>query len=129
MTLTHLFDLSLVGRRDEIALEFAGRKFTFGDIDARARRMANALATRGFRTGHRVAVQLPNCVELIDLYIGCTRLGVIFVPVNVLYKEREVSHILTDAEPRLFVTAENIAELVRDAEGRQQQAELPVLDG
>src|SRR5262249_8845734 len=48
-------------------------------------------------------LQLPNCVEVIDLYLACVKLGVIFVPVNVLYKDREISHILNDAEPKLFL--------------------------
>jgi len=33
------------------------------------------------------------------------------VPVNVLYREREVAHILGDAEPRLFITEANVGEL------------------
>jgi acyl-CoA synthetase (AMP-forming)/AMP-acid ligase II len=102
MTLNQLFDLSLYQRRDEIALEWQGRGFTFGEMGARARRMANALRARGSRQGDRLCVQLANCVELIDLYLACVRLGVIFVPVNVLYREREVAHILTDATPAAF---------------------------
>jgi malonyl-CoA/methylmalonyl-CoA synthetase len=126
MTLGDLFNLSFVQRPGRVALEFEGRQFTFGEIDARAARMANALAARGFVEGDRLAVQLANCVELIDLFLACTRLGVMFVPVNVLYKEREISHILTDAEPRLFVTAENLAELTRL---EAAPARLPVLSG
>jgi malonyl-CoA/methylmalonyl-CoA synthetase len=115
MTLTQLFDLSLTGRREQTALEFQGREFTFGEIEARANRMANALIARGFEPGDRLAVQLANCVGFIDLYLACTRTGIIFVPVNILYKEREVSHILHDAGPRLFVTQSNLPELSSDA--------------
>lgn len=104
MTLTDLFDLSFVNRRGEIALECEGRSQTFGDLDARSNRTAHALLARGFTAGDRLCVQLANCIELIDLYLACIKLGVIFVPVNVLYKEREVSHILSDAEPREFFT-------------------------
>ncbi len=47
MHLTDLFDLSLLGRRDEPALEVRGadgrlRSLTFGEIDVRASRMAHA---------------------------------------------------------------------------------------
>ena len=115
MTLNHLFDLSLYQRRDEIALEWQGRGFTFGEIGTRARRMANALRDRGIKQGDRLCVQLPNCVDLIDLYLACVRLGVIFVPVNVLYREREVAHILTDAAPRLLVNRDNLDELASEA--------------
>jgi malonyl-CoA/methylmalonyl-CoA synthetase len=104
MTLTQLFDLSFIGRRDQIALEFDGRTYTFGELDARSNRMAHWLTARGLARGDRLALQLPNCVEMIDLYLACVKLGVIFVPVNVLYKDREIAHILQDAEPKLFLT-------------------------
>src|SRR3954462_10916847 len=105
MTLTQLFDLSLRGRRDDQALDFAGQRYTFGDIDKRSNRMAQLLLSRGLETGDRLCVQLPNCVEMIDLYLACVKLGVIFVPINVLYKDREIAHVLNDAEPALFVQA------------------------
>jgi malonyl-CoA/methylmalonyl-CoA synthetase len=115
MTLNQLFDLSLCQRRDETGLEWQGRAFTFGELGVRARRMANVLQSRGFQPGDRLSVQLANCVEIIDLYLACLRLGVIFVPVNVLYREREVTHILNDAAPRYFVTRDNLAELMAEA--------------
>lgn len=103
MNLMHLFDLSLRGRCDTPALEFAGRTYTFGQVDARSNRMAQLLRERGLKAQDRLCVQLPNCLEMIDLYLACLKLGVIFVPVNVLYREREVGHILKDAEPAWFV--------------------------
>src|SRR4051794_41962120 len=103
MNLTGLFDLSFVDRRNTAALEFQNRTFTFGEIDERSNRVAHLLTARGLTTGDRLCVQLPNCVEIIDLYLACVKLGVIFVPVNVLYKNREIAHILNDAEPALFL--------------------------
>jgi malonyl-CoA/methylmalonyl-CoA synthetase len=103
MNLTHLFDLSLRGRADTPALEFGGAVYTFGEVDARSNRMAQLLAARGLKAGDRLCVQLPNSVEMIDLYLACVKLGVIFVPINILYREREIGHILKDAEPALFL--------------------------
>ncbi len=106
MNLVHLFDLSFQGRRDEIALEFRGDSFTFGEIDERSNRMAALFRHRGLETGDRLCVYLSNCLELIDIYLGCVKLGVIFVPINILYREREISHILSDAEPNAVVAAQ-----------------------
>ncbi|MCC6364781.1 MAG: acyl-CoA synthetase [Bryobacterales bacterium] len=103
MNLPQLFDLSFVGRRDKPALEFQGQVFTFGDIDDRSNRAANLLLARGFSAGDRLCVYLPNCLEIIDLYLACVKLGVIFVPINILYREREITHILNDAEPKAVV--------------------------
>jgi malonyl-CoA/methylmalonyl-CoA synthetase len=115
MTLTDLFDLSLIGRSDRPALEFEGRELTFGEIEARSNRVANYLRHRGFVPGDRLCVYLANCVEMIDLYLACIKLGVIFVPINILYRDREIAHILTDAEPRELI--DDISTLTVDAEG------------
>jgi malonyl-CoA/methylmalonyl-CoA synthetase len=104
MNLLDLFDLSLIGRRDEPALEFEGRAFTFGEIDSRSSRMAEALKRRGIGAGDRLCVYLANCVEMIDLYLACLKLGSIFVPINILYRDREIAHIIADAEPKAVVT-------------------------
>jgi malonyl-CoA/methylmalonyl-CoA synthetase len=98
VTLVQLFDLSFVLKRDRPALD-ADRLYTFGDIDARASRMARALARRGVRHGDRLCIYLPNSIDFIDLYLAATRLGAIFVPMNVLYRERELRHIIEDADP------------------------------
>jgi len=103
MVLTDLFDLSFHGRRDEEALEFAGAVYTFGDIDQRSNQTAHWLLSQGFGEGDRLCVYLANCVEMIDLYLACVKLGIIFVPINILYRGREIAHILSDAEPRGFV--------------------------
>ena len=108
MHLSQLFDLSLRGRADRVGLEYADgdgalRELTFGDIDARASRMANELAARGLTRGDRLCAHLGNRVEFLDLFLACVRLGVIFVPMNVLYRERELRHIVIDAEPQAVV--------------------------
>ena len=74
--------------------------------------MAHVLAARGLRAGDRLVVQLPNGLEFLDLFLACLRLGVIFVPVSVLYREREVGHIVGDAEPVAVVTTPDLAGLV-----------------
>jgi len=110
VNLLHLFDLSLAARADQVALEWAGKTFTFADVEARSNRVANALRARGFAKGDRLCVHLANRIELIDLYLACVKLGVIFVPVNILYRERELAHITGDAEPRAFITENDLPE-------------------
>jgi malonyl-CoA/methylmalonyl-CoA synthetase len=108
VNLLHLFDLSLLARRDAPALEWAGTTYTFGELEARSNRVANALIARGFVKGDRLCVYLANRIELIDLFVACVKLGVIFVPVNILYREREIAHITGDAEPRAMITADDL---------------------
>jgi malonyl-CoA/methylmalonyl-CoA synthetase len=106
--LLDLFDASLVGRAAEPALEVgpaggAVETLSFGEVATRSEGMARALAARGIRAGDRLAVRLPNRLEFLDLFLACLKLGAVFVPVNVLYREREIGHIVSDAEPRALV--------------------------
>ncbi len=71
----------------------------------RSNRLAHLLKQRGLCQGDRLAVYLANRVELIDLYLACVKAGILFVPINVLYREREVAHVIRDAEPKAVVTA------------------------
>ena len=58
MALTSLFQQSLIGRADSPALDFelsgAVRTATFGEIDARANRLASELSSRGLSAGDRL---------------------------------------------------------------------------
>ena len=104
MTLASLFDVSLIGRRETVALEFAGRTFTFGELDERSNRLAQLFLRRGLASGDRLCVYLANGVELIDVYLACVKTGVIFVPINILYRDREMAHILKDADPAAVIS-------------------------
>jgi malonyl-CoA/methylmalonyl-CoA synthetase len=117
MQLIDIFNLSLIGRAATEALEYdsadgATATLTFGDIDARSNAMARVLAARGLARGDRLGFFLPNCVEFIDLFLACVKLGVIVVPINVLYREREITHIVSDAEPKAIVTNEELAQFI-----------------
>src|SRR6185437_8286086 len=60
--------------------------------------------------GDRRCVYLANCPEMIDIYLAFVKSGLIIVPINVLYRDREIAHILRDAEPRAIVSRAPIAD-------------------
>ncbi len=109
MNLVHLFDSSLLGRHHAVGLEYRNSTFTFGELEDRSNRLARVLRERGLTQGDRLCVYLANSVEMIDLYLACVKLGIIFVPINILYRDREISHILTDADPKALVSATDVA--------------------
>jgi malonyl-CoA/methylmalonyl-CoA synthetase len=110
MNLIQFFDLSLQGRSGNPALDWqappgASTTSTFGDLEVRSNRLAHLLQARGCQAGDRVCVYLKNRSEFIDLYLACLKLGVIFVPINILYRERETDHIVSDVEPKAIVVS------------------------
>jgi malonyl-CoA/methylmalonyl-CoA synthetase len=117
MQLTDIFNLSLIGRAKETAIEFddltgKSSSLTFGELDARSSQLANLFTSRGLKRGDRLGFFLSNCVEIIDVFLAGVKTGIIIVPINILYRERELGHIITDAQPKAVVTTSEMASLI-----------------
>ena len=80
---------------------------TFGEFEADANRLARLLLSQGCERGDRAAVYMKNRPELVTLYIAAAKAGLVFTPINVLYRAGEIEHILDDAAPKaLFADRE-----------------------
>jgi malonyl-CoA/methylmalonyl-CoA synthetase len=112
VALLSLLDQTLLGAADRPALETDDASYTFGGLEARSNQLAHVLHARGLRAGDRVAYLLQNRVEIVDLWLACAKLGLIAVPINVLYQAREIAHIVADARPSAVVTtSDRVADL------------------
>jgi len=109
MSLLGLFDRSLLGRATTPALEYEEASGTvthydFGTLETRSNQLGAVLDARGVRAGDRLAFYLVNQPAIVDLWLACVKRGVIVVPINVLYREREIAHIVQDAAPVAVIT-------------------------
>ncbi|HZX27770.1 MAG TPA: AMP-binding protein [Telluria sp.] len=86
-------------RPDANALAFGGAWLTWRELDRRTSRLAHALARAGVRHGDRVVTVLTNCLELVDVYWACARMGAVAVPLSPLLTEAGLRTLLADAAP------------------------------
>ena len=144
MDLNNLLELTVRTRGQQPALDFYDsvgelRTITFEEVYLRSKRMARLLDQRGLSCGDRLCAYLANRVEMVDLYLACLSLGVIFVPINILYKHREVTHILEDAAPTATVVDRvlpantsnvwKISDLAEEADAGSSDIPKTVLEG
>jgi malonyl-CoA/methylmalonyl-CoA synthetase len=73
---------------------------TAGELDRASRRVAARLAGAGLRPGDRVLMSAATSVELVEAHLAALRLGLVVVPANTAYREREIAHLVRDAGPR-----------------------------
>lgn len=73
---------------------------TGGDLLARTGDVAGRLASAGLVSGDRVVVSGSSSVTLVVAHCAALRMGLVVVPVNSAYSEREVEAIVGDARPR-----------------------------
>lgn len=95
------------------AVRFAGKAISYRELHHRSARTSCWLQSLGIEKGDRVAAVLANCPEFIELYLACSRLGAIFVPVSFRLAGPELEYILKNARPRLFVFGKEGEEAVK----------------
>ena len=122
-----------VGRRapDSPAVSGPGVTLRFGDLCARAQRIAGALRARlGLGAGDRVLICTENTPEFFELVFGCWVAGLVAVPVNAKLHRNEVAHIATDSGARLVFTSSALAEGLSGLRGDiEAVAEVVVIGG
>lgn len=70
------------------------RRFSFGEIDDRANRLAQALSGMGFRKGDVVAFLSSNRAEIVEIYFALARTGIIGLPLNYRLAATEILELL-----------------------------------
>jgi long-chain acyl-CoA synthetase len=99
---------------DKVALVDGGTRLSFAELDRRVTSAALALG-RGLNTGDRVALQLGTGADLVQLYLGALRAGLVAVPVNPSYTAAEIDYVLADCAAGLHLAARSAQGLLETA--------------
>ncbi len=95
---------------DRVAIDHLGREITFAELDARAEELARSIGH-----GERVATLTGNSPEHVALFFACAKAGAILTPISWRLSPYEIAYQLDDAEPSLFLSEEDYAELAGEA--------------
>ena len=93
------------------AIVWENVRLTFGELDKLSNRVANALTTMGIGHGDKVALCCPNLPEFPVVYYGILKAGAVVVPLNVLFKPREIAYHLTDSDAKAIFVFEGTNDL------------------
>ena len=76
---------------------------TPGELRDRAARLAGGLASLGTGRGDRVALLMPNRVEMVESLFACANLGAIQVPLNYWIRGEYLRYQLSDCGARVLI--------------------------
>lgn len=102
---------------ERIAVICGDVQLTYAELNAKANQVANALKNYGIEKGDKVALSCPNLPFFPIIYYGILKAGAVVVPMNVLFKAREVAYHLSDSDARLYFCFEGTPELPMAVEG------------
>ena len=95
---------------DQVAIRLDDLELTYAGLDAASALAAGWLREHGVGPGDRVGIMLPNIPQFPILYYGALRAGAAVVPMNPLFKEREVEYYLSDSGAKVLFGWEGIAD-------------------
>ena len=98
---------------DAIAIVCEQRQLTYAELDARANRIAHRLVADGVNGGDLVGVRLEPSIDLVAALLGVLKAGGAYVPIDPTYPEQRIAMLLEDAQPKVVITEETLADLDR----------------
>lgn len=93
----------------KVALIFHDRRVTYQQLRAEVSRLAGTLRER-FARGDLLAIWLPNCPDLLVLYLACFKTGVVPMPLHQGMKWPEMHAILQHSRPKCLITSRQVAD-------------------
>lgn len=121
--LADLFSRVAAAVPEREALVRGSRRSTYAELDARADRVAAALAASGVSRGDVVAIGLRNRPEYLEVMLGAFKLAAVPVNVNHRYQSAEWHHVLADSAATVLVHEPDAARVVS-----QLREDLPALE-
>ncbi|MER5931852.1 amino acid adenylation domain-containing protein [Streptomyces sp. NPDC002054] len=104
VSVSELFERQAGASPDAVAIVCDGVELTYGEVNARANRLARVLAGRGIGRGSVVAVALPRSADLVVGLLAVLKAGGAYVPVDPKYPSDRLDFILGEARPQVILT-------------------------
>ena len=113
MKLGDLVRASALRHPDREAVVCGAERISFAELDRRSNRLANGLLRLGQRPGDRVALYLPNSIELVVAMAALAKSGGVMVPVSTRLAEPEVAYMLSHCEPMAVICSDRLRDAAR----------------
>ncbi|QSX79619.1 non-ribosomal peptide synthetase [Agrilutibacter solisilvae] len=121
------FEAQAARTPEAIAVEYAGQRVSYCELNRRANRVAHRLIALGVKPDDRVALCVDRSIEMIVGVIGILKAGGAYVPLDPAYPLNRLAYMLGDSQPVAMLTRAHMGPLVQQLQDAGS-ASLPVLD-
>ncbi|AZQ32223.1 non-ribosomal peptide synthetase [Streptomyces cyaneochromogenes] len=113
------FETAAARTPHSVAVESAEGVLTYGELNARANRVARLLVERGVGPEDLVAVAMPRSGDLVTALVAILKAGAGYLPVDPAYPAGRITYMLEDARPALVLTTSDLAAALPDTFARR----------
>ncbi|MCV2516991.1 surfactin non-ribosomal peptide synthetase SrfAA [Bacillus subtilis] len=108
-TVHQLFEETAQRHKDRRAVTYNGQSWTYGELNAKANRLARILMDCGISPDDRVGILTKPSLEMSAAVLGVLKAGAAFVPIDPDYPDQRIEYILQDSGAKLLLKQEGIS--------------------
>ena len=92
---------------NKIFLQTEEKQVSYENFTILTNKIANILVSQGLNPGDRVAAQVEKSVTQLALYAATIKAGGVYLPLNTAYTPHELNYFISNARPKIIVTAKD----------------------
>ena len=120
---------SMNKHQDRVAIEWGEKRyFKYSDLIKSTSQYAETLLQTGVKPGDRVIVQIQKSPQALILYLACLSAGLVYVPLNTAYGDRELKFFLENAMPKVVIADQTTDEKIRGVAGDKSNIKVISID-
>jgi len=100
---------------DRLAVVHGAVRRNYGELYARCRRLASALAARGIGLGDTVSAMLPNVPAMLEAHFGVPMAGAVLNALNIRLDADSIAFMLEHSEAKALLTDREFAGVIKPA--------------
>lgn len=108
---------------------FEDKRLSFKELFDRVNRLAHALIRVGVRPGDRVAILNYNEPRYVESLFAIWKVGAIAVPLNHLFKGRELEFLINDCAAKILILGEDYGRLIDSIRSQLRSVEKYICIG
>jgi len=106
------FELQVERTPESVALTFEEEQLTYRELNGRANQLAHYLRRQGVGPEVLVGFCLERSIDLVVSILGILKAGGAYLPIDPAYPPDRLTFMLDDAEAKILLTSEHLAERV-----------------
>ncbi|MBC8277824.1 MAG: AMP-binding protein [FCB group bacterium] len=122
-------DLNIKESGENNAIIWGESRVTYNELHEAVYKLAGGLRKLGIKKGDRTLLMLPNIPHFPVAYYAALAIGAVIVPVNIMFKDREIAYQLEDSEAVAAIGWEGFADDLNAAREKTESLKHLILLG
>jgi len=101
-------------RPDHFGIIVENIRLSYQEFNNGVNRVANMLCGLGVDKGDKIAIVLPNCFELLELYWAIAKIGAVSVPLSTLLMSRGFKSLINDSDAKIVITSSHYMSILEE---------------